>query len=98
MAANEDSDIELLVPLELEPGVYANSLFVWHSWHEFTLDFAVFRGSAPRAAAHEATYLAVARVRMPVSRMFDALLALNSDLTDYERTFGEIRRSERRGE
>jgi hypothetical protein len=96
VGAYDESDFGLLVPLDVEAGVYANYLSVWHSEHEFTFDFAVRRGPVERATASLETHLLVSRVRLPVTRIFDALLALNAELTNYERTFGEIRRPERR--
>jgi hypothetical protein len=40
----------------------------------------------------------VSRIRIPVTRMFDMLQALNASMTQYEVEWGEIRRPERRGD
>lgn len=91
MAASEGFDFELAIPPELQGGVYANVLNVWHSEWEFTLDFgAVIH---PREVAEEpAPCIGVARVRIPVTLIFDVLKALNEEMTEYERAHGEIRR------
>ena len=45
-----DNDQELEVPPELVGGVYANSLAVWDTEHEFTLDFATLLPHDPTLA------------------------------------------------
>ncbi len=100
MAESADPNgMELLIPPELEGGIYANAFLVWHTEHEFTLDFAVARADPEQTECDPLRgnqYLLVARLRIPVTLVFDVLLALNRRLTDYERAFGEIRRPERR--
>lgn len=82
------------VPPDLEGGVYANFLVVWHTPYEFTLDFAAMQpaqqteeGSPPTVPMR-----VVSRVRIPVTLIFDVLRALNENMTRYETAFGEIRR------
>jgi hypothetical protein len=36
---SEGPEFQILVPPELEGGVYANFVAVWHSAYEFTIDF-----------------------------------------------------------
>jgi hypothetical protein len=38
---SDDVSFEVQIPPEQEGGAYANFLSVWHTGHEFTLDFAV---------------------------------------------------------
>lgn len=84
----------LEIPSELRGGVYANSLFVWYTEHEFTLDFATPQYNPPDAE-EEGPLLVVSRIRMPVTAIFDVLRSVNAEMTGYERRFGEIaRRSE----
>lgn len=91
VAAPEGFDFQLEIPPELLGGVYANVLNVWHSEWEFTLDFgAVMR--MPEAAEEPAPCIGAARVRIPVILIFDVLKALNEEMTEYERAYGEIRR------
>ena len=42
-AGERPTNFNLQVPPELEGGVYANFLGVWHTGYEFTLDFAVIQ-------------------------------------------------------
>ena len=81
---------------EDQGGVYANFLAIWHSPHEFTLDFAGLQPPQPSDPEDETSPFVVpcrvvARVRIPVSVVFDVLRALNQNMTQYEDTFGPIR-------
>ena len=82
---------------EWEGGVYSNVVSVWHSPYEFTLDFCATQ--PPQPADPEDPNSApiircrlVARVRIPVTLVFDVIRALNENMTRYEETFGEIAR------
>ena len=95
-------NIRMDVPPEETGGRYANFLGVWHTGHEFTLDFAVTQpthaedpedGESPVVVPCHV----VARVRIPVSVVFDVLRALNDNMTRYEQTYGEIHRPGQRG-
>jgi Protein of unknown function (DUF3467) len=79
-------------------GVYANGLNVWHTPHEFTLDFVV-NAEPPKQAtgpAGEQVITApqrlVARVRIPPGMVFDLIRAINNNLTNYEQALGQITR------
>lgn len=78
-------------------GVYANTLAIWHTAHEFTLDFLVQSSPAQPAqtpdgqAVINAPHRLVSRVRIPPSAAFDVLRALNENMTNYERAFGAIK-------
>jgi hypothetical protein len=87
--------IEVRVPPELESGSYANIVGVWHTPHEFTLDFSVSLPPAP--AEGDGTVLpcqVVARIKVAPSLIFDLMRTLNENMTNYEASFGEIRRPE----
>jgi hypothetical protein len=91
------------VPQEETGGRYSNFLAVWHTGHEFTLDFAATQPPQPTDPHDEESPVlvacqVVARVRIPVSVVFDVLRALNENMTGYEQTYGEIRRPEPRRE
>lgn len=82
----------------LTGGVYANALAIWHTPHEFTLDFMV-SSQAPQPAETEegttvirAPFQLVARVRIPPGVVFDVLRAIEENMTHYERAFGQIPR------
>lgn len=85
------------VPPELETGTYANILGVWHSPHEFTLDFSVSGQAIQPPEPGEPVMIpckVVARVKVAPSLVFDLLQALNANMTRYEQNFGEIKRPE----
>ena len=88
------AQFEFYVPEEIEPGVYANVLTTWHTAHELTLDFAAIQ--PPRLSDTDEIVLpcrVVTRVKLPATMIFEVIRELNRDMTDYEREFGEIRRS-----
>lgn len=71
-------------------GVYANFLTVWHTGHEFTLDFAA---TQPPQTTDEGTVVpcrVVARVKIPPTLVFDVIKTLNDNMTRYEGVFGDI--------
>lgn len=79
-------------------GVYANGLNVWHTQHEFTLDFVVNAEPAKLATGPSgeqvisAPQRLVARVRIPPGMAFDLIRAINDNLTTYEQNLGQITR------
>ncbi len=89
--------INMVLPPDLEVGVYANLLAIWHSEDEFTLDFAV-KQPAQMGESDDGTPVVqvparvVTRVRVPPGQIFEILRALNENMTLYERSFGDIRR------
>jgi hypothetical protein len=87
---NEGQEINIRVPDEVALGQYANLVGVWHTPHEFAIDFCVVQPFLPGGPA--ATV--VSRVRIPPTIVFDLLRTLNQNLTEYEETFGEIQRLE----
>ena|SRR5918998_6312414 len=94
-AGGRPTNLNFQVPPDLEGGVYANILGVWHTGHEFSLDFAVTQPAiAPASPTEPATVpcRVVTRVKIPPSVIFEILRALNQNMTIYENTFGEIQR------
>jgi hypothetical protein len=86
-----EASFEIRLSEEMEPGVYANFLGVWHTGHEFTLDFAA---TQPPTSTDEGTVVpcrVVARVKIPPTRVFDIIKTLNANLTGYEETSGDIK-------
>jgi hypothetical protein len=87
---SEPLRVELRVSEDVEPGVYANLLSVWHSAHEFTLDFAT---SLPAVLGPEGPVQparVTARVKLPPTVVFSVLRALNENLTAYEAAYGPV--------
>ncbi len=84
---------ELQISEALSSGAYANFLGVWHTAHEFTLDFAVTQPAAV-AQTQDGTVVTrvpcqvVSRVKVPPTVLFDFLRTLNENLTNWETNFG----------
>ena len=81
-----DVEYRFYVPPEQEGGVYANTLGVWHTAYEFTLDFAAMQPVQPPDPAEEQASpvvpcRVVSRVRIPVTLLFDVMRALNDNLS-----------------
>jgi len=93
-ASAQPPEFEILVSPELEGGVYANFLTIWHTPFEFTLDFCATL--QPRLDDQDAPIVfpcrLVSRVKLPPMLVFDVLQALNQRMSIYEQQFGEIRR------
>ena len=79
---------------EVEGGVYANFVNLWHSKDEFTFDFGVM--SRPPQEGHDdsgrfmhvATRI-VARVRVPPGQVFEIMKALETQLSAWETETGQ---------
>lgn len=85
------------VPPEQQVGVYAHSLGIWHTPHEFTLDFMVQEAPVIVPGAEDAPppvqrLRVAARVRVPPTVLFELIRAVNHNLGLYEERFGKIRR------
>ena len=106
MTGDHDDPPEQSLPVAFEVhadpsmtgGVYANALGIWHTEHEFTLDFTV-NSQPPQPMQTEegvtvvhVPHQLVARVRIPPGVVFDVLRAINENMTRYEAAFGPIRR------
>jgi len=89
---------ELRAEPGLASGVYANALAVWHTAHEFTLDFMVNAQPPQPAQTPEgepvihAPHQLVARVRISPGVIFAVIRAINENMDNYERVFGQIQR------
>jgi Protein of unknown function (DUF3467) len=96
--ASQPPNVAFHVPSELETGSYANMLGVWHSPHEFTLDFAVTMPIVPVDPGEPQTVPCevVARLKVAPSLVFDLLQALNANMAEYEQAYGEIHRPAQR--
>ena len=86
----QQTEFEIQVPPELEAGAHANFLMVWHTPHDFTLDFAVMQPAQPGAS--KVPCRVVARLRLPPTVMLDVVQAMSENIGRYQQTFGEIQR------
>lgn len=72
------TQFEIQIASELEGGVYANFLSVWHTAYEFTLDFAATQPpqvqdeTDPNSPVRVPCRV-VARVKLPVTVVFDLI-------------------------
>lgn len=81
---DERSQPEIIIELEQLAGVWANSVLVSHSLHEFTLDFVRMDGTAPPPGRG----ILVARVSVSPLLVTELIDALNRDWSVYaERAF-----------
>lgn len=87
-----DINFEVQVPAGLENGVYANFVSVWHSPHEFTLDFSVTDQPQQGGANLTVPCRVVARVRIPLTLAEDMLRAVAESVSSFEAAAGRIRR------
>lgn len=81
---------DVVIPLELEAGVYAEALAGWFTANGIVLDFVAPGDGSDR--------LVTARVRVPATAVFDLRQALDGVIQEYELEYGEIRRPRRRGD
>src|SRR6266540_3061946 len=86
------TEFEIQVPPEMEAGSYANFLMVWHTGHEFTLDFAVPQPSQAGETGMKVPCRVVSRLRVPPTVMLEILQAMNDNVGRYQQMFGEIQR------
>ena len=82
--------VGIVVPPELEVGVYANLVAVWHTPTEFALDFLTnVPGTTPihqpdGTVRQAAKLKAVARVKLPPAQIFELMKALEQQLSGFE--------------
>jgi hypothetical protein len=81
--------VEISMPDDVVPGVYADLVGVWHTPEVFVLDFSTFveparlveTAGAPSVVQHARV---VARVRVPPGQVFEIMRALEQQLTAWE--------------
>jgi Protein of unknown function (DUF3467) len=84
----QGQQLNVSVPEDQAIGHYANLVGVWHTPHEFAIDFAVVQPFLPTGPGAQV----VCRVRIPPTIVFELLKTLNQNLTEYEKVHGEIQR------
>lgn len=85
-----DGGYQWRVPAEIEGGVYANLVGVWHTPYEFTLDFATTMQPEQMGDQVVVPARVTSRVKLPVTVIFDLIRALNENMTKYEAQHGTI--------
>ncbi|GGI08374.1 DUF3467 domain-containing protein [Egicoccus halophilus] len=84
----QQPQVQVVVPDDEKHGAYANFLVVSHSPHEFTLDFCQL---LPAGEAGRVNAEVVSRVRIAPTMVGRVLNALNTNLTNYEERFGQVK-------
>jgi len=78
---SQNQEVQIQVPPDVAPGVYANQLLVAHTQEEFVMDFIL---------ASPPTGLVNARVIISPSHAKRIAAALAENIAKYELQFGEI--------
>lgn len=84
----QQPQVQVVVPDDAKYGNYANFLVVSHSPHEFTLDFCQL---LPAGEAGKVNAEVVSRVRIAPTMVGRVLNALNTNLSNYEERFGQVK-------
>lgn len=84
---------------EVEAGVYADFVSVWHQSHQFVLDFSVHTSPPQVIDVEEKKVInvparMVARVRLRPEQIFEIMKALNQQLSRWEKEQGKAPRPE----
>jgi hypothetical protein len=90
-----ESHLEVSISAEVEAGLYANFVSVWHTQDGFVLDFAVIT-RPPQLADDPASgqrilsvpTRIVSRIRLPPGQVFELMKALEQQLTAFEKETG----------
>jgi hypothetical protein len=84
-------EIQVEIPAEIENGVYADFVSIWHTPEAFVLDFAGLRRAPQRETDPETGVTKavlpvkiVSRVRIPPSQVFELMKALEAQLSAWE--------------
>lgn len=82
--------LQLLIDEKLAGGSYANVANVWHTPHEFTIDFGVIEPPRldPETGAPVQPVRVTSRVRLPISVVFPLVRALSDNIAQYEASTG----------
>jgi hypothetical protein len=82
------AQIRVVVNDDQKHGTYANFLVVTHGPHEFTLDFCQLLPSGEQGVVNADV---TARVRIAPTMVGQILRALNTNLSNYEEKFGDVK-------
>jgi hypothetical protein len=82
--AGDEVNVEIQIQPETVPGVFSDTVLIWHNEHGFTLDFMSQR------APDDPGLLIAARVRVPPSVIFQIARAIAQNVDQYEKRFGKI--------
>lgn len=80
----DNGQLQLELPAEVAQGLYANFALITHSSSDFVLDFAQVLPGLPKAMVRSRVILAPEHAKR-------LLIALQGNVSNYEREFGPIR-------
>lgn len=88
----DQRNLRIIVSDDMVVGNYANLLGVWHTEHEFTLDFVVVGLPDASDDNSQQTFTAplVARLKIPTNVIFNIARAIADNVDTYEKRFGQI--------
>lgn len=86
---------QFYVPPEVEEGIYAENMAIWHTPYGFVLDFGSYQLAQPIDAENlEKGYVTPvrvnARIRIPAGLAFDMIRTINARMEGYEAQWGKI--------
>jgi hypothetical protein len=92
MSDPQQVNLSVELPNELRGGVHAEVAAVWHTRDSFTIDFIspIGPGQADNDGGVSQQAQVVARVRVPVSVIFNVARAISDNVSIYEASFGTI--------
>lgn len=88
----DQPSMQISIPEDLAPGVYADFVSVWHTADVFTLDYVSWV-EPPSSDSEDEEHAArraqvVSRVRIPPSQVFEIMKALERQLSAWEQETG----------
>lgn len=86
--SRQQAQIRVVVDDEVKHGEYANFLVVTHGPHDFTLDFCQLLPSGEQGIVNAEV---TSRVRIAPTMVGQVLRALNTNLSNYEDKFGDVK-------
>ena len=89
--SDESPKIALTLADSVPPGgAYANLAVVWHTEHEFTIDFATLPANPAESQNGDNPGVVVARVKVPPSVIFNIARAISESVDQYEQQYGRL--------
>ena len=89
--SDESPKIALTLADSVSPGgAYANLAVVWHTEHEFTIDFATLPVNPAESQNDDTPGVVVARVKVPPSVIFNIARAISESVDQYEQQHGQL--------
>lgn len=84
--------VNINIPEGMHGGVFADLAMVWHNQNGFTIDFVapMHPASPDNEGKLQQAATVVARVRLPVSVMFQVARAISENVSQYEARYGKI--------